>query len=318
MANILILSTGGTIASRSNEGKGAVAGSITDDLLNRHDPGIQVFHKEIFSIGSYLLTFEDLQQIGSAVDAATSDPNIDGVVITHGTDTMEETAFFLDLIKNSPKPVVLTGAQKTADSDNPDGPDNLREAITVAAAPKMREKGVLVSFAGEVRSARGIRKGHTVAPSPFVGGTKVAHFVGNELVVNAFPNIPGTLEMPPKSFAVMRVEVVDTYLGASPGLLAFALERSDAVVLAGTGVGNAGPGVAGTIASSKTPVILSSRVQRGPVTPIYGNGGGTDLVAAGAIPSWDLNPYQSRILAATLISLGYSGENFVNAFIEMR
>ncbi|WP_022887253.1 asparaginase [Glaciibacter superstes] len=318
MAHIKVLGTGGTIASSSNGAAGAVAKAGAAELISGLVIEHAVSHRDIFTLGSYQLTLKHLRLIARGVAAAANDPDVDGIVVTHGTDTLEETAFLLDLVHNSPKPVVITGAQRTADYDAPDGPGNIAEAIAVAADPNMRELGALISFSGTVRTARGARKSHTVAASPFGGGTEVAHFAGMRLVQTASTIHRVPLDLPSEAFDETVVDIVSTYPGAEPVLLTAALERSAAVVISGTGVGNAGPGFAEVVQASPQPIVLSTRVPWGPVVPMYGNGGGIDLVAAGAILAGDLNPYQSRILTALLVSQGYTGADFAEHFARHR
>ena len=309
MTHIQLLGTGGTIASRDSGGTGSVATDTATDLARAEYGELRVTARDVLTTNSYRLTLGDLRLIAEATQKALVDRGNDGVVLTHGTDTLEETAFLLDLVHRSPKTVVLTGAQQPADSPAPDGPRNVEEAVLAAASPGLHNSGVLISFDGTVRSARGARKAHTTASSPFQGGAEVAHMAGDELVVTAAPRRHHPpLPLPSAAFDTTRVEIVAAYPGATPDLLDFAVQfGAQAVVLAGTGVGNAGPGFAENVAQaveSGCAVVLSTRVPWGPVVPLYGNGGGTDLVAAGAIPSGDLNPFQARILAALLLSHG--------------
>lgn len=318
MAHIHVLGTGGTIASRSHGDAGGVAEASTAELVSGLAHDHRISHRDILTLGSYRLTLAHLRLIAEGVAEAAADPDVDGIVVTHGTDTLEETAYLLDLVKASPKPVVLTGAQQMADSLAPDGPRNLAEAIAVAANHSMRGLGTLISFSGTVRTARGARKAHTVAASPFRGGIEVAHFAGEELVPAAVLGNHTPLDLPTPQFDSTVVDIVTTYVGAESTLLTAALERADGVVIAGSGVGNAGPGFAEAIAQSAKPVVLSTRVPWGPVVPTYGNGGGIDLVASGAVVSGDLNPFQARILAALLISQGHTGADFAEWFARYR
>ncbi|GGG67864.1 L-asparaginase [Kocuria dechangensis] len=309
MTHIQLLGTGGTIASRDSGGTGSVATDAATDLARAEYGELRVTARDVLTTNSYRLTLGDLRLIAEATQEALVDRGNDGVVVTHGTDTLEETAFLLDLVHRSPKTVVLTGSQQPADSPAPDGPRNVEEAVLAAASPGLHNSGVLISFNGTVRSARGARKAHTTASSPFQGGAEVAHMAGDELVVTATPQRHHPpLPLPSAAFDTTRVEIVTAYPGATPDLLDFAVQfGAQAVVLAGTGVGNAGPGFAENVAQaveSGCAVVLSTRAPWGPVVPLYGNGGGTDLVAAGAIPSGDLNPFQARILAALLLSHG--------------
>lgn len=318
MAHIRLLGTGGTIASRDTGAKGALATDAASDLLEAGYGNFTVSARDLLKTGSYRLSLADLRHIAVGVRESLDDLANDGIVLTHGTDTLEETAFLLELVHDSERTVVLTGAQKPADSPDPDGPRNVREAVLAAADERLRGTGVLISFDGVVHSARGTRKIHTTASNPFAGGVEVAHMAGSELIPTARPTRAERLPPPPETFGTTRVEIVSAYPGATPELLTFAVHSgAQAIVLAGSGVGNAGPGFAAAVAQATDlgcRVILSSRVPWGPVVPIYGNGGGTDLVEAGAIPSGDLNPFQARILAALLISLGTSAEDMPEAF----
>ena len=299
MTHIQLLGTGGTIASRGGGSTGSVATDTAADLSRNRYGELTVSARDVLTTGSYRLTLGELRAIAEAARDALADPANDGVVVTHGTDTLEETAFLLDLVHGSPKSVVLTGAQQPADSPAPDGPRNVEEAVLAAASPELRGSGALISFDGTVRSARGARKAHTTASSPFQGGAEVAHMAGSGLVVTARPVRREPLPLPPAAFD-------------------FAVRSgAQAVVLAGSGVGNAGPGFAESVARAAgagCAVVLSTRAPWGPVVPLYGNGGGTDLVAAGAVPSGDLNPLQARVLAALLLSLGTSAAEFPGAF----
>lgn len=318
MAHIQLLGTGGTIASRGSGAGGSVATDTAAELARGRYGELTVSSRDVLTTGSYRLSLADLRLIAEAAQEALADPGTDGVVVTHGTDTLEETAFLLDLVHGSPKSAVLTGAQQPADSPAPDGPRNVEEAVLAAASPGLRDSGVLISFDGTVRSARGARKAHTTASNPFQGGAEVAHMAGSELVVTARPVRGRALPLPPAAFDTTRVEIITAHTGATPDLFDFAVHSgARAVVLAGSGVGNAGPGFAeavGRAVAAGCAVVLSTRAPWGPVVPVYGNGGGTDLVAAGAVPSGDLNPLQARLLAALLISLGTSSTGFPEAF----
>lgn len=306
MASIRILGTGGTIASRSTGGGGLVASERIEELILTLSRRHTVTVRDIMVSGSYRLQFSDLRSIAQAARNAVLDSTVDGVVITHGIDTMEETAFLLDLVHASPKPVVFTGSCRPVDSAAPDGPQNLEEAVEAAAAPEMRGAGVLVSFAGVVRSARGLRYASTLTANPFAGGTEVAHFIGDSLHMTARPLRPAPLPLPNEDFDTARVEIIDCSVGSGTDLFTHAVHAgADAVVLAGTGLGNAGPGFTEAVQDAVRAgcfVVLSSRVPEGPVIPTFGSGGGIDLVQAGAIPAGDLKPPQARILAALLTS----------------
>lgn len=316
MAHIRILATGGTIASRSGQDGASSAEraeKLAAGLSGRHSYSAH----DVTNANSYQLRLGEVRLIAEAVHAAVMDDGVDGVVVTHGTDTMEETAFLLDLVHDSPKPVVFTGAQRPADSKVADGPGNLEDAVTAAAAPQLRGCGVLISFAGEILGARGTRKLHTLAESPFGGGVPVAHFVAGTLHVTAVPVRQKPLPLPGEDFDNARVEIIECALGTTPELFSYAVRSgANAVVLAGTGTGNAGAGFAEAVQDAVRagcPVILCSRVPAGGVVPAYGAGGGVNLVRAGAIPGGDLGPSQARMLAALLTSLPATQDEILQA-----
>ena len=315
MASIRIIGTGGTIASRSTGPGGLVASDHAADLIRTLSRRHTVTVQDVTVSGSYVLQLSDLRHIARAARNAVLDSTVDGVVVTHGTDTMEETAFLLDLVHSSPKPVVFTGSRRPADSAAPDGPQNLEEAVDAAASPELRGTGVLVSFAGVVRSARGLFNASTTSADPFAGGTEVAHFIGDTLHVTARPLRPTALRMPTEEFDSARVSIIDCGLGTDTDLFSHAVHAgADAVVLSGTGLGNAGPGFVEAVQDAVRAgcfVVLSSRVPFGPVIPTYGGGGGIDLVRAGAVPSGDLRPAQARILAALLTSQPATAEQMM-------
>lgn len=311
MPHVVVLTSGGTISSRDS-GEGVVAVDDASALLagarlNATD-GITAEAIDVIKVGSYRVTLPDLRRIADAVRTQLDRPDVDGVVLTHGTDTLEETAILLDLIHADARPVVLTGAQRAADVPDTDGPRNLRDAIAVAAAPDVRGSGVLVAFNGSVLAARHVRKSHTVDLAAFTNPAGIAATVTSGVVraLNV-PVRPAALPAPGPAFDAVRVDIVAAYPGGDDVLLRAAARAGAAgIVLVGTGLGNAPAGVAEAVAAEVADgvvVALSTRVANGPVLPVYGDGGGHDVVAAGAVPV-SLPPSQARIALALLLSSG--------------
>lgn len=165
---VRLLATGGTIASTVVAGGGRRATVSGARLLGRTavPPGVHVTVADRATVGSFAWQAADLLDllagIGEALDAGA-----DGVVVTHGTDTMEEVAFLAELVHDDPRPVVFTGAQRAFDDPAPDGPANLADALTVASSPHARDRGVLVCFDGSGFPARGTTKVDTLGAHAF-------------------------------------------------------------------------------------------------------------------------------------------------------
>jgi L-asparaginase len=312
--HVVLLATGGTISSReSAPGAGSVAS----------DTGEQVFASlgsaasypvrvvDVFQKGSYLLTVDDMFTICGKIKEVLEDSQVLGVVVTHGTDTMEETAYLADLTHSDQRPVVFTGAQQAADSESPDGPDNVSSAIAVAGSPDARGRGVLLAFAGTVFPAGGVRKSHTTSLEAFANpdfGTAGQVSATGEVRMKEAPSRLEPLPFPGPESGSPRVDLIASYPGADSALLRAALQAGAAgIVLQGTGSGNANAELCAEVAAATAAgvvVVTSTRVDAGAVVPVYGAGGGEDLRAAGAIPSRLLRPSQSLILLTLLLRLG--------------
>ena len=307
---VVVLATGGTIASVSSAGRrGAVAARTAAHIVERMDfDGVQVEGRDILNRNSYLLTHRELRQIAEAVTEQLLREDVDGVVVTHGTDTMEESAYLADLVHDSDKPVVFTGAQQTADSTESDGPRNLRDAVAVAAAPVTRRCGVLIAFAGWIYPANRTRKQHTVSAAPFqaIDAGPIGRIDNGQVSIRAYPRRAPRIAFPDSGFDRTRVDVVVVYPGADAALpRASVTAGAHAVVLAGTGTGNGNHELlAWTREALASGIIvgLSTRVAEGPVIPTYGNGGGVDLADAGALVMGGLPLYHSRLLLALLLA----------------
>jgi L-asparaginase len=311
--HVVLLATGGTISSRSRaELDGAtVASDHADDLLRStsgpHPLPVRVV--DVLRVGSYTLDVDDMLMVCARIREVLADPSVVGVVVTHGTDTMEETAFLADLVHDDPRPVVFTGAQRAADAPDPDGPGNLAGALALTGAADTRDRGVLVCFAGDVFPARGVRKSETLRAHAFSNPDDGRDgWAGDR---------PEPLPLPDGG-AGCRVDLVVSYPGADAAHLRASLAAGAAgIVLQGTGIGNANPVLCEAVAEATAGgavVVTSTRVHAGPVVPVYGAGGGKDLLAAGAIPAGLLRPSQSLVLLSLLLRLGWSRGDIAAAF----
>ncbi len=310
MPRIRLLATGGTIASRSGAA-GRTASVTAAELLasvGRLPVDLSVEPVDVVATLSFAMRSPDLQALGAQVAAAFED-GCDGVVVTHGTDSMEETAFYLDLCHRDDRPVVLTGAQRPFDDAAPDGPLNLAAALAAAAAPEARGCGVLVCFDGLAWPARGVQKVDTLASAAFgaPGRGPVLHLATGRVRRLAVPGRPLSPALDP-GLTLPRVDVVAMYQGADEALLHAAVAAgAEGVVIAAFGAGNCPPPVTRAVAelvARDIPVLICSRVGSGPVEALYGGGGGAQLREAKALFASDLSPWQARLLLAAALAVG--------------
>lgn len=311
MTRVVVLATGGTIASAAGPGGGAVAQRSASELIDATGAGgVDLEGRDVVNVGSYLMRHRDIRTIAEAVAGEVARHDVDGVVVTHGTDTMEETGYLLDLLHSSPKPVVLTGAQRAADQPDSDGPRNLRDAITVAASPRARDRGVLLAFGGRIFATARTRKFYTLAPEPFVtvGGGPIGSVSRDAVIITADPVRPAPLGQLDERFDTTRVDVVVAYPDVDAALAEAAVAAgARGVILAAFGSGNGNHALVQWVhraVAAGVTVGLSTRVPEGPVVPIYSNGGAVDLIAAGALNLRSLPPFHSRMLFAALLSSG--------------
>ena len=311
MKKVAVLGTGGTIASRAQLDGAVRATDGGERLLARVDviPDVEVLSRDVFLTNSFEMTCKHMLHLADAVRESLADPDTDGVVITHGTDTLEESALLLDLIHADDRPVVLTGAQRPADATDFDGPRNLADAIAVAADPAARGLGVLIVFDGAVYPAFGTRKVDTLRPAAFAspGSGPLGDVFGGTVTVRQRPVRPEPLPLEALDLSGVRVDIATFYPGADAVALdAFASAGARGIVLQGSGAGNANYSVVDKVANlTEAGVVLglTTRVDAGPVVALYGNGGGIDLVRAGAIPMGTLRAPQARILLMAVLGM---------------
>jgi len=301
---ISLLATGGTIASRAGA-IGTVPAVSGRDLAARAlgAPAVPLRVREIAAKDSAAFNPGDQDGVRHAIETELADPAVGGIVVLHGTDTLEETAMLVDLGHTDLRPIVFTGAQLPDDHADADGPGNLRLAITTAADPAARGLGTLLAFAGSVMPVRGIIKSNTSDRSAFAGPPR------------PLPRIA----VPPADIASQRVDIVALYPGADPGVLDWHVAQgARAIVLQANGSGNTHPRIVDAVRRLVTAgivVVVSSRVPFGSVTAVYGGGGGAvDLVAAGAIISSWLRPPQARIAVMALLAADAHADDIADFF----
>ncbi|MEU7602344.1 asparaginase [Streptomyces sp. NPDC040724] len=300
MGRIVVISTGGTIASRW-QGSGFAADADGSEVIATAPlpEGVTVEVVDLFSVNSPRLTTAHQLTLLRTVHEVLADPGVDGIVVTHGTDTLEESAFLVDLHHHDPRSVVFTGSQRPMGTADGDGPGNLYDALLTAA--NTRGLGVLIAFAGRVHAARGTVKTQAVELDAFADPSKelLGKIGFGKVTILRTPQRPAPLPLPAMPELPPRVDVVVHHADGDPLLLNAAVEAgARGIVLVGTGAGNATPEIVDAVkvaVGRGVLVALSTRVMAGPVTEIYTHGGAVDLVAAGAVPTGTLRAGQARI-----------------------
>jgi L-asparaginase len=300
---IVLLFTGGTISMRHDPAAGGAVPSLSGADIVALAPGIdRIAPLEIDDWGAFPgphMTTERMWALRSRILEQLARPEVDGIVVTHGTDALEETAYLIARSVQSEKPVVVTGAMRTSSDLGWDGPGNLAAAVRVAASPRARNCGVLVVMSDRVYAAVDVTKAHTHAldafESPGLGPLGVVDD-GKVIFRRLLPSSPAILA---PEFPATPVDIVYAFSGADSRLLDASRASGRAVVVAAMGRGNIPPamvdGVERWIAEGK-PVVITSRALRGRVGCTYGYpGGGRRLAELGAIFAGPLRPQQARI-----------------------
>jgi L-asparaginase len=221
--------------------------------------------------------------------------------VTHGTDTMEESAYLVDLLHEGDKPVVFTGAQRHAGSDDFDGPANLFRSVKLASSPEAAGIGTVLCMGGVAVDARSGIKVHTTDLRAFESRTSppVVRFTQDSIEFGTRDNRPPPLQGVDLSKRPPRVDLITLSLGSDGDTIRRSLEAgAEGLVVAAFGMGNAPESVVAEMiraAASGIPVIVATRCHRGPVAPVYG-GGGHELDSGGAIFAGDLAPSKARVL----------------------
>lgn len=316
---ITMLTLGGTIAMAGDNG--AVPRLDGHDLLaGRADNDIAVQVRDLNAVPSSDLSVADIFHAVDVADNAVRQ-GATGVVITQGTDSLEETAFLIDAVWPHDEPVVVTGAMRHSSLPGADGPANLDAAIRVAASPEARGRGILVVFNDEIHAARFVRKTHT---------TSVATFAAPDLgpvghVVEHYPRFAADVPRPepltgvvPADVAHTRIALYTCTLDDDRTILDAIAGSSDGVVVAAFGGGHVPADLVIPLAevAASMPVVLTSRTGSGRVlTGTYGSPGSErDLVEHGLVHGGRLHPLKARVLLRLLVTGGAGTAEIADAF----
>ncbi|SAL66364.1 L-asparaginase II [Caballeronia choica] len=314
LPRIAVLATGGTIAGQAGDASktaGYKAGVVGVDKLLDAVPALsqvaRIHAEQVASIDSKDMSTALWVTLGKRINVLLAQDDIDGVVVTHGTDTLEETAYLLHLTVKSEKPVVLTAAMRPSTALSADGPLNLLNAVTVAAHGSAAKQGVMVAFNNQIHSARDVTKTSTYAVDAFrspevgaLGWVQDGRVEFQRAVVRRH-TAQSQFDL---EAALPSVEIVASYAGASRAAIdAFVAAGVKGLVIAGTGNGSVHATLQQALADAigkGVAVVRSSRVSSGHVMR---NGAAPDD-ALGSVSAGTLNPYKARVLLMLALAAG--------------
>ena len=323
---VAVFCLGGTIAMTADPDTGRAIPALTASRLVDAVPGLDALRltlrtRDFRQVPSASLSVADLDELEAAI-AAEVRAGADGVVVVQGTDTIEETVYYLDLGHDGEAPVVVTGAMRTPEQPGADGPANLYAALAAAASPRLRGAGCLVVLNNEIHTARRVRKSHTTSPAAFAspgagplggvveGRVRLLHGLPARATLPAAARRPGTA-------GTVRVPVHTMTLGDDGTVLDLMDGRCDGLVVAAFGAGHVPERVVPVLErlAVRVPVVLTSRTGSGPVLrSSYGfPGSESDLLARGLIHGGDLDPFKARLLLHRLLAAGWRDRDRIGA-----
>ncbi|HCT8677339.1 TPA: asparaginase [Staphylococcus aureus] len=308
MKHLLVIHTGGTISMSQDQSNKVVTNDINpismhQDVINQY---AQIDELNPFNVPSPHMTIQHVKQLKDIILEAVSNKYYDGFVITHGTDTLEETAFLLDLILGIEQPVVITGAMRSSNEIGSDGLYNYISAIRVASDEKARHKGVMVVFNDEIHTARNVTKTHTSNTNTFQSPNHGPLGVLTKDRVQ-FHHMPYRQQALENVNDKLNVPLVKAYMGMPGDIFSFySREGIDGMVIEALGQGNIPPSALDGIqhlVSLNIPIVLVSRSFNGIVSPTYAyDGGGYQLAQQGFIFSNGLNGPKARLKLLVALS----------------
>ncbi|MEV6533652.1 asparaginase [Streptomyces sp. NPDC051639] len=316
---VAVISLGGTIAMTTQTDVGATPTMSASDLVaavpGLADTGISVDVHDFRRLPGASLAVADLLDLASYVEKL----DVHGVVITQGTDTIEESAYLLDLVTSRDVPIVVTGAMRNASMAGADGPANVLAAIRVAASEDVRGAGCVVVFAEEIHAARWVRKTHATSPTAFTSYPGPIGYVAEDRVrITARPTLPSLAIDLRNASSPAHTTIYTVSLGDDGTLLNALGDRAQGLVIAAFGAGHVPVACVSVLSdlAKRMPVVLATRTGSGPVLQrTYGfPGSESDLLERGLISGSTLDPVKARVLLQLLLMAGADTNQIIHAF----
>ncbi|MGG5253771.1 asparaginase [Neobacillus sp. SM06] len=318
MKKVILLTTGGTIASKPNKESGKLAsGAITGEELAsmcQLPENIEVIIESVFQKPSMHITFDDWIVLKKKIEGYFRDQNVSGVVVTHGTDTMEETAYFLDLTIQDDRPVVVTGSQRSPEDLGSDVYINLRHAIFSACADDLKGAGTVVVFNERIFAARYVKKEHASNIQGFNAfGFGYLGIIDND-EVHVFQK-PIKREFYSIQSAIPAVDIIKCYINSDGKFIKAAREAGvKGMILEGVGRGQVHPDMVEEIEKAiqaGIKIVITTSAEEGAVYTTYDyEGSAYDLYKKGVILGSDSDSKKARIKLATALASGVEAIKF--------
>jgi len=323
---VRLIATGGTIAMKIDPVKKAPVPAISGEDLVATVPDIPKYAtvevENLANVPSDYMDADLCVKLQKSVNTALARPEVAGVVVSHGTDTLEETAYFLDLTVRSEKPIVLIGAQRNASEHDFDGPRNLLNAVRICVSPEAKNMGAMICLNNQINAARNVTKMHTSSVETF--NSADFGFLGyadnDRVIFYRYPLRRQHIALTTDSLPY--VEIVAMYGGATGSMVKAAADQgAKGIVIQALGWGNVNIPMFEAIKyaiGKGIPVVISTRVPTGRVLPVYGfAGGGKTLKDAGTIFADDLTPQKSRILLMLALQAGVRDAQALQKFFDL-
>lgn len=299
---VILITTGGTIASKRNEFNKLESGKLSGDeilALCDLDNKIEIELIDLFQIPSMHMTFDNLNLLNKVINEKLNDEDVSGIVITHGTDTLEETAYFLELTVNDSRPIIVTGSQKSPEDIGTDVYSNLRNSILVASSKQAENIGTCVVFNEKIFHSKYVKKSHSSSINGFgaIGYGMLGYIDNDEVIIYQKPTNKEFYEI---QSIYPSVELIYAYLGASSVILDFLLTTNvEGVVIVGAGRGQVSREMTESIeklCEKGVKVVLTTSTEEGRVFPTYDYyGSANNLQNMGVVMGGDFDPKKARI-----------------------